>query len=427
MGDTLFEEIFARVNEMEVIDTHEHIMNKELVMQEKINLFKVFENSYAKLDFTSAGMPEEIWSDEDLKNIWSIFAKYQGKVHLTTIVKNIINSLKNLYGLEEDIITEKNYLELSKRIEKAYQREDWYKSVLREKAKIRISLLDAFWSLDNLDFDKELFIPVLRANPFILGKNCNLPCVKSKFHHTTIEEISKSWGINIDDFDSYLYLIETAFSKYRKLNSPAIKIATAYQRPLYFKNIQRKAAKTIFEKSPLKQSCDEKKDLQDFMAHYFIQKATNEGMVVQIHTGTFARNGAIINNGNPEQLNNLFLEYPNTKFSLFHFSYPYTNQVFCLAKMFPNVVLNFCWVPMISENFAKKSFNEFLDLIPYNKIMWGGDSYRVEEAYGGSCLFRKVISAVLSERVKQKSINKEMAIQIAQDILFNNAREYYSL
>ena len=427
MENILYKEILEKINDMEIIDTHEHIRSQEEVNRESINVFRVFENSYARLDYISAGMPPKIWSKDDIKEIWKTFKEYQKKVSLTTFVKNIIRSLQDLYGLEGDFITEDNWLDLSEKIKEAYQRNDWYNYVLKKQAKFKISLLDSSWSVEKFDYDKSLFIPILRTNPFILGRKYTSPFVKGKYVRTSIEKISESWKIKIDDFESYMTIVDTAIQKYKKMGCPAIKIATAYQRSLYFEKVSRNTAASIYAKNPETITPDEQKKLQDYITHYLIQKATEENMVVQIHTGTFGENGNIISNGNPEQLNNLFLEYPNTKFVLFHFSYPYTSQVFSLAKMFTNIALDFCWVPMFSNNFAKRSLNEFFDLIPYNKLMWGGDSMRVEEAYGSSCLAREIISSVLAERVKKKNINMYRAFEIANAILYNNALKYYNL
>jgi len=261
----------------------------------------------------------------------------------------------------------------------------------------------------------------------ILGRKYIPPFANALFGHTTIEKIAQAWNISLDDFESYQSIVDIAIQKYKKKSSPAIKIATAYARSLYFEKVPKNEAKLIYAKDPAIVTFDEQKKLQDYMAHYIIQKATEENLPVQIHTGLFARNINAISHSNPEKLNNIFVEYPDTKFVLFHFSYPYTPQVFSLAKMFPNVFLDFCWVPMISVNIAKRALNDFLDLIPYNKLMWGGDASRVEEAYAGSRIAREVIASVLAERVEKKNINIDRALEIASAILHDNASKFYNL
>jgi len=426
LGNSTYNTILEQINEIEIIDTHEHIMSQEEINQEPVNIFKVFENSYAKYDFNSAGFPQEIWKRKDPKEIWKIFKEFQKKISLTSFTRNVIRFLQDLYGLEGDFITDDNWIILSKKVKEAYKDENWYNYVLKKRSKFKISFLDSYWSVEKFNYDPKFFIPVLRTDAMILGRKYIPPFANTLFGHTTIEKIAQVWNISLDDFESFQSIVDIAIQKYKKKNCPAIKIATAYVRSLYFEKVPKNKAKLIYAKDLATVTFDEQKKLQDYMAHYIIQKATKENLPVQIHTGLFTRE-ATINYSNPEKLNNLFVEYPNTKFVLFHFSYPYIPQVFSLAKMFPNVFLDFCWVPMISINIAKRALNDFLDLIPYNKLMWGGDAPRVEEAYAGSRMAREVIASVLAERVEKKNINIDRALEIASAILHDNASKFYNL
>lgn len=427
LGSNLYNKILEQINEIEIIDTHEHIRSQEEINQGPVHLFKVFEKSYARRDYNSAGFPQEIWQRQDPKEIWKSFKEFQKKVSLTTFNRSTIRFLHDLYGLEGEFITEDNWIELSEKVKKAYKNKNWYNYVLKKRSKFKISFLDSFWSVERFNYNPKFFIPILRADAMILGRKYIPPNADVLYEHTTIEKLSHAWNISLDDFESYQSVVDIAIQKYKKRGSPAIKIGTAYVRSLYFEKVPRNEAKLIYAKDPGKITPNDQKKLQDYMFHYIIQKATEEKLPVQIHTGIFAKNENIISNGNPEKLNNLFIEYPHTKFVLFHFSYPYTPQAFSLAKMFPNVVLDFCWVPMISINIAKRALNDFLDLIPYNKLMWGGDASRVEEAYSGSCLVREVISSVLVERIEKKNINIKRALEIAHAILHDNALNFYNL
>ena len=105
-----------------------------------------------------------------------------------------------------------------------------------------------------------------------------------------------------------------------------------------------------------------------------------------------------------------------------------TQGKFCpWPKCFPNVYLDFCWAPMLSRKAAENALDEYLDLVPYNKLMWGGDAFRVEEAYGASCLAREVLASVLAERIETGDIDMEGALRISKAILHDNARDVFKL
>ncbi len=359
MGNNLYNKILEQINGIEIIDTHEHIRSQEEINKEPVSLFKVFEKSYARRDYNSAGFPPEIWQRQDPKEIWKVFKKFQKEVSLTTFTRNIIRSLQDLYGLEGDLITENNWIELSEKVKKAYKNKNWYSYVLKKRSKIKVSFLDPFWTIERFNYNPKFFIPVLRVDPMILGRKYAPPNADVLYEHTTIEKIAHAWNISLNGFDSYQSIVDIAIQKYNKNGCPAIKIATAYVRSLYFEKVPRNEAKLIYAKDPEKTTANEQKKLQDYMLHYIVQRATKKNIPIQIHTGIFAKNESTLSNGNPEKLNNLFIEYPDTKFVLFHFSFPYTPQVFSLAKMFPNVVLDFYWVPIISTNIARRALNDF--------------------------------------------------------------------
>ena len=77
---------------------------------------------------------------------------------------------------------------------------------------------------------------------------------------------------------------------------------------------------------------DEK--MQNYMMHYILRLANRRGLTYQFHTGLHAGNGNHIGNSNPELLTNLFLDYPDVTFDVFHIGYPYQMTVSALAKMF---------------------------------------------------------------------------------------------
>ena len=427
MSRRTYQTLLDRIQEIEIIDTHEHILSREDVCEDPLHLFRLFENSYARLDFTSAGMPVDTWQKRQPDAIWQYWNKYQDHVILNCFYKNIIRALQDLYGFEGNRITKADWPELSEKVVDAYSRKDWYAFVLREKAGFEISLLDTFWSVDAFRFDPALFAPVLRTNPFILGRRFESRFPKGLKAPTTVEAIAEEWEISLKEFESYLVLIDTAIEKYQDAGSPAVKIATAYERTLLFEKVSKNEAARLYAKPNADLSLSERKALQDYMAHYIIRQATSRGLPVQIHTGILARNANVIGNSNPEHLNELFLEYPDTRFVLLHFSFPYMQQAFSLAKMFPNVYLDFCWVPMLSKKAAVTALDEFFDLVPNNKLMWGGDAFRVEEAYAAACSAREVMAAVMAERVDTGDLDLPTAEKLCRTVLYDNAKNFFHI
>jgi predicted TIM-barrel fold metal-dependent hydrolase len=116
------------------------------------------------------------------------------------------------------------------------------------------------------------------------------------------------------------------------------------------------------------------------------------------------------------------------KFDIFHASYPFARELAVLAKNFPNVYPDLCWVHILSPTAARTILSEWLDLVPSNKILaFGGDYRFVEGVYGHVVLARRNVAAVLEEKVASSEIELRQALYLASRLLRENAREVYGL
>ena len=164
------------------------------------------------------------------------------------------------------------------------------------------------------------------------------------------------------------------------------------------------------------------------MTRTLIGRAAERGLPIQIHTGLQEGNGNYLANSNPTLLTNVIMEFSDARFDLFHAGYPFTGELAAMAKYFPNVSADLCWVQAISPHVFKRTLHEWLDTIPANKIFaGGGDSNYVEGAYGHCTLARRLVAEVLAERVEQGAMDRAGALWYAGRILRENAREFFPL
>jgi predicted TIM-barrel fold metal-dependent hydrolase len=148
---------------------------------------------------------------------------------------------------------------------------------------------------------------------------------------------------------------------------------------------------------------------------------------VQIHTGYFGDNGNTLKNGYPLDLNNLFLQYPEARFILFHGGFPWTGESAALGKMFPNVYLDLVWIPQISREKAVQSLDVMLDCVPYNKFFWGGDCNNIEGEVGALEYGKDVVTEVLAKRIRRGVLTEDEAKEIINSIFRLNALEVFNL
>ena len=96
--------------------------------------------------------------------------------------------------------------------------------------------------------------------------------------------------------------------------------------------------------------------------------------------------------------------------------------------MFPNVYLDMCWAHVISPAAARSALADWLDAVPFNKIMgFGGDYAFVDGVYGHLIMAKENISRVLAEKVELGVFDLERAVQIAEHLLYINPKELFGL
>lgn len=155
--------------------------------------------------------------------------------------------------------------------------------------------------------------------------------------------------------------------------------------------------------------------------------AGQKNLVIQIHAGLLEGNDNVLTNSDPTLLVNLFSEYKEAKFDVFHGAYPYTRELAALAKNFPNVYVDMCWLHVISPSRARQALAEWLDTVPSNKIFgFGGDYVFAECIYGHSAMARENIARVLTEKVEEGTFTEVQAIDLARKLLHDNAYEFFS-
>lgn len=412
--------IRAYTDSLPVVDTHEHLMDPKKIRRSTLLDFMLLFHHFADDDLISAGMPpntfQALLGDSlSVKEKWLFFKPYWEKTFNTSFNRVSMLAARKLFGISE--LNGYTVELLSKRIREAYQA-DWFNTVLKEKCNISFLIQD----FDDNSFGNEGFRHVKRLDHFI-----NIASGED------IAALTGASGKKPTTFDELLNLLRADFQQAVSEGVVAIKIGVAYTRPLNFENPGRDKAKKLFLETlstppgqPL--SFQEVKPLQDFMLHRIIGLAREFNLPVQIHTGLQAGNGNKAENANPTLLTNLFQSYPQVKFVLFHGGYPFGGEIATLAKNFPNVYIDLCWVYAISPSYSQRYLHEWLETVPACKIMgFGGDYHNVENVYAELLMARQIISTVLTEKISTGYFNEAEAKLIARMLLYENALNFYNL
>jgi len=411
--------IRKHIDTLKVVDTHEHLSNPAGIKNSGMFDFMLLFHHYADDDIKSSGMSKPTFNrllTDSLTVLqkWDILKPYWEKSFNTAYNRVVLLTADKLFGIKE--LNDKTVVELSTKIQEAYKT-DWFNTVLKDKCNIEFIIND---SGDRSFGDKSMFRYTQRFDYFRINSK------------DAIDNLSKKNKLNINSLNELTKSLNNEFEEALKSGITTIKTSAAYFRSLYYEDVSEEKATAIFSKimaNPKnKFPFEEIKPLSDYMMHRMLDLASAHNIPVQIHTGLQAGDGNYIENSNPTHLANLFLEYRDVRFILFHGGYPFGSELASLAKNFRNVYIDLCWLYIISPSYSEQYLHEWLETVPANKIMgFGGDYHNVENVYGHLLFAKEIIGNVLIEKVKTGYFSEKEAIKIASMLLHDNAINLFKL
>lgn len=423
---SLYNRIRDRVEETPFIDTHEHLIEESARLHGSHPngwLFPCNDWSYLLLhyfsdDLASAGMSVEkrkrLFSAEESSDAkFRLVEPYWQRAKHTGYGQAVRYTLQGLYGVDD--LTAESIPHL----EEAYHalvKPGFYRKVIREKSHIEVCQVN---SLETVFLETE--------QPDLLQQDIGFPPLSTALDLSLIE---KDLGKSAKTLEDWLSYLDWFFEKWGP-HAVAAKNQSAYARRLNYQKVEREVAEPLFARlaSGGHLNPHDQNTLQDFLFYYCVQKATEQGLPVKLHTGYYAGHGRMPLERlrqNAGDLCNLIQDFPETTFVLMHIGYPYQDEFIALAKHYPNVTIDMCWAWIINPAACVRFVKEFLLAAPANKLFtFGGDYFSVENIYGHSRVARLGIAQALTELIESGWLREEETPEIVARIMHQNARETF--
>ena len=411
------------INTLKIYDTHEHLIPPQIRSKKKEDIFSVLFSGYAGCDLISSGMSQRDFSvlvgeEADLDTKWALLSPYLDFIKLTGYYRAVKRTLRCLFGADD--INKENYAELDAARKNGYGVKN-DRQLLQEKGNIILCIQDNLFK--TCEYATDFVRPAFNIN--------NLNPFTAVSRRDDLKEFEREAQKSLESLSAFEQYFEEQVHLYQERGGIALKDAIAYERTLYFENTDYSCAEAAYQKLYRGQSLPEPeiRRLQDYLTHQAIKFAIDCHLPIQIHTGMFGGNGKesrLLSNSNPVHLNNLFSKYPQAKFDIFHGAYPYCGELAALAKNFPNVHINLCWMQTISPHAARYWLNEWLDTVPANKLFaFGGDCGYPEEVLGSCEVAKENVAAALAERMDAMELSEPEAQRIAEFLFYGNAAHFY--
>ena len=417
----------ALVDKTPLVDTHEHLWEESLRIENKaggrgvppadIGLLLCH---YSDSDLQVAGLPPEDYGKVVHPGLtprekWKLAEPYYGRCRLTGYQLCIRESVRALFG-EEDLRAD-NCEALSEKIA-AHTQPGFYRRVLREVANLEYCQVN---SLDNPVF-------CLTSQPDLLAQDISTVRLGTG---PDLGVLKRESGLDIGDLKSCRAAIDACFEKYGPL-AVATKNQCAYGRELRFEPVSEEDAAPLFARyvvDPAALSSEEQKAIQDHLFHYCVDKATEYHLPVKLHTGYYAgRNGMPLERvrNNAGDLCPTIRAHPEARFVLMHIDYPYQDEAIALAKHYDNVYIDMCWAWIINPAASVRFLKEFIMAAPACKVLaFGGDYRSVELVVGHAAIARRGIAQAVRELVEEGWIGEHDVPALVERIMRGNAHELF--
>jgi len=422
--DETKQSLIEEMSGMDIIDTHEHLPDEAERLKQQVDFSTLFSH-YCKSDLVSAGMSEEdyarfIGPGLSPAEKWKLFAPYYPLITSGSYSRAAHLAMERFYGVSS-LASAADAEAVSEKVRAANQPvPGLYRRVLKDACGIVTSM-----NFGGLEMDREFFTPVLFVTHYTeIGLQADLAAVQ------------RETGAPITSLSRYVEGLGAHLAVAQKQGAAGIKFHYPYMRSLRFEPVDGGTAERLFNRIHDESrgwrlralGYEEARPLQDYLVHRLCEIAGDLDLVVVFHTGIQADNYNDPDLIRPERLWNLFRRYPKTRFNLLHGGLPFIGAAGLLAKYFPNVTLDMAWMHIISPTLSIRALQQWLDLVPRNKVLgFGGDYCVVEKVYGHLVMARENIADVLADRVAAGAMARTEASAWVKSLLWDSPREVYRL
>jgi len=257
-----------------------------------------------------------------------------------------------------------------------------------------------------------------------------------------IEVLQRATDISITSLDRLIQAVNANITR-MKTGAPfaAIKIGMAYLRDLTVADPTRHEAEAAFNqivsrdnaREPTQEnggpvSSRQARPLGDYLFHRLMERADDEDIPVQIHTGYLTGNWRALNHTKASYLLPIFEKYRRLRFDLMHASWPWTSELGAIAKHYPNVYPDLCWAWAMNPAESERALSEWLDGVPHNKIFgYGADTGLPWCDVGYAMQARIGIARVLEQKIEAGYFSPQTAEEVAAAVMLHNGERFLSL
>lgn len=331
--------------------------------------------------------------------------------------------LSDLYDFQEDPKPD-NWPKLKETISSKLLREDWASKV-RNKANVK----KIFLTINPLtesrpEFDRRFYAASLRLDQLVGGLT-----------RGSIDVLEKITGERASNLSEFRDLLARRFSVFRGYCASATVSMQSFEvyKPAH-ESLAREAYSKLYTGKLL--SGGERVNLRSAALSIVLDLCREYNLPIQIMVGVsrdlpgasppdlavcFKQRGL-------KNLCHFFHQYGDVDFHLISAYRFQSHELTVIAKNYPNVYLNGYWWYCFFPESISQHLLERIQILPMGKICgFFSDAYVLEWIYGKAVLTRKITTEVLESMIRKGFYTVEIAREIAEQILSENAERLFKI
>ncbi len=402
--------LFDAFGGFQIIDAHEHLPPEKERIRRKVDATFLF-GHYTRIDLWTSGMSQEEFkfvfdTSGPLDKRWRTLKPYLEHIRFGSYARPAFIAAQELFGFED--INDRTYRPLSEAMQ-AHNTTGIYDRILRERCNVRVALTQC----GKTDLGTDLLLPIMWLWDYTDVRKWK-----------DVEARAKHLGLKADDLrdpEDYVELMRAGIRRWKAQGAVGLKMITAP----YEKRARAEVAKAWKKLRAGSIEGDTATCLRDYLGHTALDIAGEEQLTVAVHAGMWGDFRTL----DPKFMISVVQQHPETRFDLYHMGMPWVRETGVIVKNFANVWGNLCWTHIISPSMTRSALDEWIDLVPMNKIIaWGGDyNMPVEKVYGHLKVAKENIALVLARRVDDSLMTFAQAVDLARQWFYDNPKTAYRL
>ena len=414
------QDLYHAISEFEIVDAHEHLPSEVEYLAAGYSGLNMFAGGYVWHDLESAGLAAGFKAtmrsngNRTVDEWWPVIRPHWEAARNTSFARALLITARDLFGLPD--INDSTIHELAEIVKKDNQ-PGLYRRILQERCRIRYAIT----CVDQASFPDD---PVFRGITMLLKSDDPGPASSWNWELTgssILRELSRRAGRRITDLEDAANIAQSLSRAEVAAGAVGFKMYVGeYGAPQV--ELAHREMRAIGSDSALE---DAYPALRDYLFDKCLDVAAEAHIPVAVHTGYWGDFRRV----DPRLMFSFAVRRSDVRFDLFHLGAPMIRDALMMGKLLPNVTLNLCWAPIISQTQTIRALDELIDLVPVNKIIAFGGDYRaaVHKVYGHLVMAREAVSAALAARVVAGEMDMEYALHLARLWFYENPMRIYGL